>query len=140
LARTSDGTQHDPSDAIEAVLRQVVLRHFPDEEIAFSASAPVFIADALAGRLEAVEKRGGEFGFAAELIAVLNFINVIRSTVNAVIELRRMARGPSPSVTTVREIWRARLVERGLAADKAESIVNEFSSELIDALKRAHAP
>lgn len=65
--------------------------------------------------------------------------NLIRSTVNAVIELRRMLRGPSPSVATVRETWRARLVKCGLAADKAESIVNEFSGELIDALKRANA-
>lgn len=139
MARTSDRIQPDPSAAIEGILRQVVLRHFPDEETAFSASAPIFIADALAGRPEALEKRGGEFGFAAELVAVLNFINLIRSTVNAVIELRRMLRRPSPSVATVRETCRARLVERGLAADKAESIVNEFSGELIDALKRANA-
>ena len=114
------------SAVIEDLLRRVVARNFPKEVTAFSAAARDFIADAFAGR---------RVTFGTDVVTTLQFIILILATVKAVLDLFRLVRGTPLSLAAVQDMWRAKLVEHGLAEDEANSIVDEFSKDLMNAMK-----
>jgi hypothetical protein len=110
-----------------AVMREIVARHFPEEQDEFDQGADFVIE-----RLERERRPSGAesaFGFGlGDLEHALQFVVLINSTYLAIKNLRKGVGVRQPQVTP--QEWERRMIDGGMNPEQARMIATEFAEKL----------
>jgi len=125
--------------ALETLLQRIADSHCGEaDRINFMMTGDAQIELALAGKFardRSTISDNDAFGV-AEAKMVVEIASLVAGSVKAFLEIRKLRNELKPDESqAISLVWRQRLIEEGVSADKAQAIVSEFENEMKTVVK-----